>query len=89
MEEDLELIHRAQAGDKKAFGKLIKKYEKTVYSFAFKICRDKEKAEEAMQETFIKFLPRAEVFLRKLQILDVAVPHRDEQLSNDAQEKIS
>ncbi len=53
MEEDLELIHRAQAGDKNAFGKLIKKYEKTVYSFAFKICRDKEKAEEAMQETFI------------------------------------
>ncbi|MFZ1081762.1 MAG: sigma-70 family RNA polymerase sigma factor [Candidatus Kryptoniota bacterium] len=53
MEDNLELIRRAKSGDKKAFGKLIKEYEKTVYSFAFKICRDKEKAEEAMQETFI------------------------------------
>ncbi|HUI31356.1 MAG TPA: sigma-70 family RNA polymerase sigma factor [Candidatus Acidoferrales bacterium] len=53
MNEDKDLINSARAGDKIAFGKLIRKYEKTIYSFAFKICRDKEKAEEAMQETFI------------------------------------
>jgi len=52
-QEDRDLIESARLGDKMAFGKLIRKYEKTVYSFAFKICRDKEKAEEAMQETFI------------------------------------
>ncbi len=53
VEDDLKLIDSAKGGDKVAFGKLIRKYEKTVYSFAFKICRDKEKAEEAMQQTFI------------------------------------
>lgn len=53
MEDDLKLIAASKAGDKRAFGRLVKKYEKTVYSFAFKICRDKEKADEAMQETFI------------------------------------
>ncbi len=53
MDDDTTLIESAKAGDKKSFGRLIKKYEKTIYSFAFKICRDKEKAEEAMQETFI------------------------------------
>ncbi len=53
MDEDIRLIDSARSGDKMAFGKLIRRYEKTVYSFAFKICRDKEKAEEAMQETFI------------------------------------
>ena len=53
MEDDTKLIDSAKAGDKQAFGKLVRRYEKIVYSFAFKICRDKEKAEEAMQETFI------------------------------------
>ena len=53
MDDDTRMIASAKSGDKAAFGKLIRKYEKTVYSFAFKICRDKEKAEEAMQETFI------------------------------------
>ena len=53
MDDESELIASAKSGDKIAFGKLIRKYEKTVYSFAFKICRDKEKAAEAMQETFI------------------------------------
>jgi len=53
MDDEPRLINSAKSGDKIAFGKLIRKYEKTVYNFAFKICRDKEKAEEAMQETFI------------------------------------
>ena len=52
-QDEKRLIDSAKSGNKIAFGKLIRQYEKTVYSFAFKICRDKEKAEEAMQETFI------------------------------------
>jgi RNA polymerase sigma-70 factor (ECF subfamily) len=53
LDEERKLIELAKKGNKQAFGKLVKQYEKTVYSFAFKICRDKQKAEEAMQETFI------------------------------------
>ncbi len=53
MEEDTKLIAASKAGDKKAFGQLVKKYEQLVYSFSFKICRDKNKAEEVLQETFI------------------------------------
>lgn len=52
-QEEQQLIRRAQNGDKRAFGKLIRKYEQLVYSFAFKICRDKEKADEVLQETFV------------------------------------
>ncbi len=44
MEDDLKLIQQAKDGDKRAFGKLVKKYEQLVYSFSFKICRDKDKA---------------------------------------------
>ena len=53
LDDDTALIASSKAGDKRAFGKLVKKYEQLVYSFAFKICRDPEKAEEGLQETFI------------------------------------
>ncbi|HVN49648.1 MAG TPA: sigma-70 family RNA polymerase sigma factor [Bacteroidota bacterium] len=51
--EEVELIHKAQQGDQRAFTELVKKYESTIYSFAFKVCRDEEKASETMQDTFI------------------------------------
>jgi RNA polymerase sigma-70 factor (ECF subfamily) len=50
--EEKQLIEKAQAGDKKALSELVKKYEQTIYNFAFKICRDKNYAEQIMQETF-------------------------------------
>lgn len=55
------LIQAAKEGDKKALASLVKNYEQTVYNFSFKICRDKDKAENIMQETFfsmIKSLPQ-------------------------------
>lgn len=51
-----ELIKLAQSGDRKALSELVKRYEKTVYNFAFKICRDKERAEHTMQETFLSMV---------------------------------
>ena len=47
------LIRAAREGDRRAFGALVRRYEDTVYRFAFKLCRDREKAEEAFQDTFI------------------------------------
>jgi len=54
--EETELIDKAKAGDKKALAELVKKYEQTVYNFSFKICRDPEKAENIMQETFLSMI---------------------------------
>lgn len=51
-----ELIEKAKNGDRHALGKLIQRYEQTVYNFAFKICRDREKAENTMQETFLSMV---------------------------------
>lgn len=53
---ELELIESAKAGDKKSLSDLVTKYEKTVYSFAFKVCRNKDKAENTMQETFLSVI---------------------------------
>lgn len=54
---DIELrrdIQRAQAGDEKAFERLMTRYETQVYRLAFSLLRHKQDAEDAMQETFIK-----------------------------------
>ncbi len=55
------LIKAAKAGSKEALSDLVKNYEQTIYNFAFKICRNPEKAENIMQETFlsmVKALPQ-------------------------------
>jgi RNA polymerase sigma-70 factor (ECF subfamily) len=49
-------ISKAKDGDRKALAFLVKKYEKTVYNFSYKICRDREKAENTMQETFLSMI---------------------------------
>ena len=54
--EEQQLIEEAQKGDKRAMAELVKKYEKTVYNFAFKICRNPERAENIMQETFLSMV---------------------------------
>ena len=50
--DETNLIAEAKKGNKKALAELVKKYEQTIYNFSFKICRDPEKAENIMQETF-------------------------------------
>jgi len=54
--DEQQLIEAAKKGDKKALAEIVKKYEKTVYNFAFKICRNPEKAENTMQETFLSMV---------------------------------
>jgi len=60
--EEKELVKLAQAGDRKALSELVKSHEQTVYNFAFKICRDKEKAENTMQETFLSMVKNISQF---------------------------
>lgn len=50
---DDSLIAHARQGDERAFETLVKRYEQTVYGFSMKVCRDKAKAEETLQDTFV------------------------------------
>ncbi len=54
--EETELIAEAKKGNKKALAEIVRKYEQTIYNFSFKICRDPEKAENIMQETFFSMV---------------------------------
>ncbi|HXG01192.1 MAG TPA: sigma-70 family RNA polymerase sigma factor [Bacteroidota bacterium] len=52
-DSDLHLIDLARRGNKRAFAQLVRRYEDMVYKFSYKVCRDRQKAEEALQDTFI------------------------------------
>jgi len=60
--DEQQLILEAQAGNNNALAELVKKYEKTVYSFAFKVCRNPEKAQNIMQETFMSMVKSLKQF---------------------------
>ncbi|MCS7053117.1 MAG: sigma-70 family RNA polymerase sigma factor [Ignavibacterium sp.] len=60
--EEKQLIELAKSGDKKALATLVKNHEQTVYNFSFKICRDREKAENIMQETFLSMIKHLNQF---------------------------
>lgn len=59
---DETLIARSRTGDERAFETLVKRYEQTVYGFSYKVCRDKEKAEETLQDTFVNVYTHLDSF---------------------------
>ncbi|MHB1051301.1 MAG: RNA polymerase sigma factor [Bacteroidota bacterium] len=59
---DAVLISQIKKGDERAFSKLVQRYEQTVWGFAFKLCRDKDKAEESFQDTFVNVFRKIDQF---------------------------
>jgi RNA polymerase sigma-70 factor (ECF subfamily) len=54
--DESKLVELAKSGDRQALAQLVKNNEQTVYNFSFKICRDRDKAENIMQETFLSMI---------------------------------
>jgi RNA polymerase sigma-70 factor (ECF subfamily) len=57
-----EVIQAAKNDDQAAFTELVRRYEETVYRFSYKICRDKTRAEETLQDTFISVFRKLRSF---------------------------
>ena len=53
-EQERQLIQQAAAGDSAAFEQLVTRYEKLVYSVAFRMTNNREDALDLSQETFVK-----------------------------------
>ncbi len=51
---DLELYERVRQKDKEALETLYDRYERILYAFVLQLTKDRDLAEEAMQEVFIK-----------------------------------
>jgi len=62
---DTAILNAAQEGDRKAFVEIVRRYEQTVYSFAFKVCRDRDKAAETLQDTFVNVFRKLHQFDRR------------------------
>ncbi len=53
-DDEAALISAAKAGDGKAFEELVSRYEKKVFRLAMNVTQNREDAEDAMQEAFLK-----------------------------------
>lgn len=57
---DGELVRRATRGDERAFGMLVRKYQRAAYAVAYSVTSRHEDAEDAAQEAFLVALERLE-----------------------------
>jgi RNA polymerase sigma-70 factor (ECF subfamily) len=53
-DSDTELVHRAVAGDQKAFGLLVLKYQRRIQRLIGRMVRDVDLVEDISQETFVR-----------------------------------
>ena len=53
-QEDIALIARARQGDERAYGALLEKYERAVFSICLRMVRNRDLAADLAQESFIK-----------------------------------
>jgi RNA polymerase sigma factor (sigma-70 family) len=58
MTGDVELVHAAQAGDAAALGTLLESHQARLYATALAILRDRNQAQDAVQEAFLVALLR-------------------------------
>jgi len=64
-DDDLPLVHQAQAGDFAAFEELVARYEKRVFGLALRILNRRHDAEEVVQQTFLTLIERITDFRKE------------------------
>lgn len=52
--DDEALVRRARAGDRVAFGELVRRYQRPVYGFVYQMTGSAEAAEDVTQEVFLR-----------------------------------
>jgi len=56
------LLERCKAGDSKAWDTLIHRYEKSVYKFAYSLCRNHEEAGDIAGQVFLRLYQNLHTF---------------------------
>lgn len=62
---DLKLVNLCLKGDKRAFGELIDKYQRTIFNVAMRMVNDYDDAKDISQTVFIKAYNRLDTFKPK------------------------
>ena len=60
--DEKQLVERAKQGDRAALSQLVNKYSERVYNLALRILRNREDAEDVLQETFITVIEKLHGF---------------------------
>lgn len=60
--EESDIIQQAKNGDQQAMGILVNRYSKRVYNLALRIVRNKEEAEDVLQDTFLTVVAKLHMF---------------------------
>ena len=60
--DDPRLVELAQKGDRKALSQLVNQYSERVYNLALRILRNREDAEDVLQETFLTVAQKLDTF---------------------------
>jgi RNA polymerase sigma-70 factor (ECF subfamily) len=64
---DVQLIARSKRGDRRAFGLLVRRYQKKVYALCFRLGGSHDVADDLTQEAFIKAFQAIDSFDEKYQ----------------------
>jgi len=56
------LMVRYRRGDRAAFAEIVRRYQTPLYTFSLRYLRDKDRARDVTQETFLRVVRRAEEF---------------------------
>lgn len=51
---DSDLVRRVQQGESRAFAELYYRYKRNIYEYCFRLLQEKDNADDALQNTFIK-----------------------------------
>ncbi|HEU0080644.1 MAG TPA: RNA polymerase sigma factor [Candidatus Paceibacterota bacterium] len=54
MQSDADIVREALAGRQAAFGELVRRHARRAYAFAYRLSGDRDVAEDAVQEAFVK-----------------------------------
>jgi len=62
LEEERVLVEKAKAGDKPSLAKLVEAYQEPIYHTALKMTKNREDAEDVLQETFVTMVEKLNQF---------------------------
>jgi DNA-directed RNA polymerase specialized sigma24 family protein len=82
--DDLDLVHATKNWDVTAFEQLVKRYDRKLLRIAQSITHNREDSQDAVQEAFLKTLPKPVRIPRGFQILNLALSHHREPVAHEA-----
>ena len=62
---DQEVVEWARQGHERAYRELVRRYQRPVFSLIYRMVRDRERAEDLAQETFVKVLNALDSYRRE------------------------